>query len=141
MKIVFSIISIFLLLFSVSIASKIKTYRAKEIKVINNSSKMFRVKNYFVTRISSDIGSEGIPEVFKIGDIINVDGNILNVKYIEVNEILEDMIYKNEILGRKGDIQCIAVESLDDIPSPENDQKEFWLERKWINIKHCEVIK
>jgi len=46
-----------------------------------------------------------------------------------VYEILEDMIYRKEVLGRKGDTHCVITEKHDELPIPENNDDEFWLEK------------
>ena len=103
---------------------------ASKVVVLDNSATMYISK----ARSTGPVGSAGIPNTISIGDEIIVDKTSITVGFIRVKYIDRDMIWNGEVIARKGDITCVVVASLEDIPSDDNKN------RKWINIKQCEVI-
>lgn len=119
-------------------AEKTQEYEAMAVRVRNNSATMYAHKNYYITLVFATVGKEGVPEVIKLGDKITVKDRSLTVKHIFVTEILEDMKWAGEILGRKGDIQCTIVERPQDLPHVDENQ---WRDRLWVHVKECEPIR
>ena len=115
-----------------------RKYEATSIRVKGRSALMYQDKNYFITQTRGPVGSEGIPETIKVGDVVTVKDNTIQVQHIFVTEFYEDMKYGNEILAEKGDVHCIVVQSLDNLPYV--DEHEF-RDRLWINVEKCEPLK
>lgn len=115
---------------------KIRESSASAVRILDKSALMHQQRDYWITTRSGPVGSEGIPELIRLGDRITVKGKSLVVKHIYVHEILEDMSYRGESLGRKGDIQCTIVESPDDRPGSEHGKKN----RLWIHARKCEPV-
>ena len=108
---------------------------ASKVIVLDNSATMYETKKrLLILKSTGPVGSTGIPNTISIGDVITVDKTSITVGFISVKYIDRDMIWNGEVIAKKGDITCVVVESLEDIPSENNK------ERKWINIKQCEVI-
>ena len=108
---------------------------ASKVVVLDNSATMYETKTRLVVlKSTGPVGSAGIPNTISIGDEIIVDKTSITVGFIRVKYIDRDMIWNGEVIARKGDITCVVVASLEDIPSDDNKN------RKWINIKQCEVI-
>lgn len=116
---------------------QVRTSKAASIRVKGKSATMYQHKNYLVTLASGPIGSEGIPEVIQVGDVVTVKDGTIKVEHIVVTEFLKDMKYGKDVLGMKGDIHCTIVQSLDNLPYvDEHDQRD----RLWINVKDCEIL-
>jgi hypothetical protein len=88
-----------------------RKYQADSIRVKGKSATMYQHKNYFVTMTSGPVGSEGIPEIIQVGDVVTVKDSSIQVQYIFVTEFLVDMKYGSKILGKKGDVHCTIVQS------------------------------
>ena len=107
-----------------------------KVVVLDNSATMYETKTRLVIlKSTGPVGSIGIPNTISIGDEITVDKTSIIVGFIRVKYIDRDMIWNGEVIARKGDITCVVVESLEDLPSSEDDRN-----RKWINVKQCQVI-
>ncbi|MFO0719754.1 MAG: hypothetical protein U0319_03385 [Nitrospira sp.] len=119
-------------------SDRVREYRATSVRVEGKSATMYQHKDYLVTNISGPVGSAGIPEVIQLGDVITVEGNTIQVQYIIVKEFLTDMKYGNEILGKKGDIHCTIVQSLENLPYVDEEKSR---NRLWINIQNCVPLK
>jgi len=117
---------------------RIKEYRASSIRVEGKSATMYQHKDYLLTTTSGAVGSAGIPEIIRLGDRVTVEGKVIQVQHIIVKEFLVDMKYGNEILGKKGDIHCTIVESLDNLPYVDEEKHG---DRLWINVKNCVPLK
>tara|TARA_R110002012_G_scaffold190808_1_gene358452 strand:- start:3 stop:404 length:402 start_codon:yes stop_codon:yes gene_type:complete len=108
---------------------------ASKVVVLDNSATMYETKTRLVVlKSTGPVGSAGIPNTISIGDEITVDKTSIIVGFIKVKYVDRDMVWNGEVIARKGDITCVVVASLEDIPSDDNKN------RKWINIKQCEVI-
>ena len=81
-----------------------REFKAQAVSVINNSATMHFHKRYLVTVVSGKIGSEGIPQVIRLGDVIRVKDRSLKVNHIYVTECLERMEWGGEILCEQGEI-------------------------------------
>ena len=113
-----------------------KEYMVQEIHVLNNSAMMNEHKNLIVTQTSSSVGKEGIPSIIRIGDKIRVKDRELTAKFIYVTEALKTMKYGKMVLMKKGEINCVIVESPENLP-----YSDEWANRVWINVKECKPIK
>ena len=114
-----------------------RKFEATSIRVKGKSATMYQHKNYLVTLASGSVGSEGIPEIIQVGDVVTVKDSTIKVEHIVVTEFLQDMKYGKDVLGKKGDIHCTIVQSLDNLPYvDEHDQRD----RLWINVKDCEPL-
>jgi hypothetical protein len=101
---------------------------------MNASATMYADRNYLVTSARGTVGSEGIPQVIKLGDKITVKDRSITVNHIFVTEIFEDMAWGGKTLGRRGDVHCLLVEKLEDNPSVDENANR---NRLWINITDC----
>ena len=116
---------------------QVRKSETTSIRVKGKSATMYQHKNYLVTLASGPVGSEGIPEIIRVGDVVTVKDSTIRVEHIVVTEFLKDMKYGKDVLGQKGDIQCTIVQSLDNLPYvDEHDQRD----RLWINVKDCEPL-
>lgn len=116
---------------------QVRKFEATSIRVKGKSATMYQHKNYLVTLASGPVGSEGIPEIIQVGDVVTVKDSTIRVEHIVVTEFLKDMKYGKDVLGKKGDIHCTIVQSLDNLPNvDEHDQRD----RLWINVKDCEPL-
>lgn len=119
-------------------SDQVRKSEATSIRVKGKSATMYQHKNYLVTLASGPVGSEGIPEIIQVGDVVTVKDSTIRVEHIVVTEFLKDMKYGKDVLGKKGDIHCTIVQSLDNLPSVnELEQRD----RLWINVKDCEPLK
>lgn len=114
---------------------KTREYKAASVRVLNRSATMHYQKGYMMTVVSGIVGSEGIPEVISLGDVIKVKGETLKVNHIFVTEYFVDMKWGKEVLARKGDIDCVIVEREEDVPSDDEDR-----DRLWIHVKQCKPV-
>lgn len=110
--------------------------KARNIRVKNDSATMYADKNYFVTKTRGPVGSEGIPAEIRTGDTIRVMDRVLNVTHIFWTRYLDRMQYGGEVLAEAGDVQCVLVETEEDLP-----YSDEYRDRLWIVVKQCEVIK
>ncbi len=110
-------------------------YKATSVRVLKGSAVMNEHRNYGITMTSGAVGSDGIPEVIKLGDVVTVKGRTIRVQHIFVTEIHEDMKWSGKMLAKKGDVHCVAVESEENLPYGDE-----WRNRLWINILECEPL-
>lgn len=115
-------------------SKKTREYKVSSVRVMNGSATMYADTNYYVTFRRGPVGTEGIPAVVKLGDVIRVKDRSLTVNHILVTEILEDMSYGGKIFARKGDIRCLLIERLEDRPGDDDNSN---CNRLWINITDC----
>lgn len=115
--------------------NRTQEYKAASIRVLNQSATMHQHKNYFITQTSGPVGTEGIPEVIKLGDTVTVKGKTILVRHIFVTEILADMKWGAEVLAKKGDVRCVIVESEENLPYGEEKRN-----RLWIYVEQCVPI-
>ena len=54
-------------------------FRASSVRVLNNTAEMRYHRDYLVNVVSGTLGSEGIPEVISLGDVIRVKDETINV--------------------------------------------------------------
>lgn len=108
-----------------------KEFKAFEIQIESNSGKMYQTKDWLITSITSGLGSEGIPNVIKIGDSITVKDVNLKVNFIFVTEWEEDV---GDVIN-KGDIWCMVLEKEKHHPSYGSSNN-----KKWINVENCKPI-
>jgi hypothetical protein len=113
---------------------KSKEYTATSVRVKSDSATMYRHKNTFLGVSSGPVGKSGIPERIRIGDAITVDGSTIRVNHIVVTEILTDMSYGGKVFATAGDIHCNIVESLENLPSVDENTSR---DRLWINVQDC----
>ena len=112
-------------------------YKVSSARVMNGSATMYADTNYFVTFGRGAVGTDGIPELIKLGDRISVKDRSLTVNHILVTEILEDMSYGGKVFARKGEVRCLLMERLEDSPNfDENSNRS----RLWINITDCKPL-
>jgi len=102
--------------------SDYKEYKVKRIRVINGSAVMNFQDKGLIFDTSGTIGSEGIPEIISIGDVITIKGKTVKVNHIIVTE-WKDGVY------------CTAINSIQDFPN------ENLRDRLWIYIKKCDPIR
>jgi len=110
--------------------------KAGHIRVKNNSATMYADKNYIITQTRGPVGSEGIPTEIRIGDTVRVKDRVLKVQHIFWTRYLERAQWGREVLANAGDVQCVLVETPEDLPYGDEDRN-----RLWINVKQCELIK
>ena len=115
---------------------RIEEGKAAHIHVKNDSASMYADKNYQVTQSRGAVGSEGIPAEIRIGDVVQVKDKRIKVKHIFWKRYLERAQYRNEVLAEVGDVQCVLVETPEDLP-----YSDEFRNRLWITVKQCEVLK
>lgn len=119
-------------------SDQVRKSEATSIRVKGKSATMYQHRKYLVTLASGLVGSEGIPEIIQVGDVVTVKDSTIRVEHIVITEFLQDMRYGKDVLGKKGDIHCTIVQSLDNLPYvDEHDQRD----RLWINVKDCEPLR
>ena len=112
-----------------------KETKSDEVLILNNSAKMFKERWRRGTWITGTMGTKGISKKVKIGDIISVEDVSITVRHIIVNHFIKDMPdWEGTKLPKKGDITCLLVETLDDVPSDNNAN------RTWIYSTDCQPI-
>jgi len=111
-----------------------RDYSASVVRVLENSATMFEHDVGWITTTSGSVGSEGIPNVIRLGDTITVEGRAVKANIIKVTEILEDMKYRGEIFAHAGEVSCVVASS--EASLPRDDERD----RLWIYIKTCEPI-
>ena len=109
--------------------------RASHIRVKNDSATMYATRNYLVTQSSGAVGRDGIPVDIRLGDAVQVQGQVIKVNHIFWKLYLERAQYKNQVLADAGDVQCVLVETLEDLPYSDD-----YRDRLWITVEHCEVL-
>jgi hypothetical protein len=113
---------------------KTREFNPQAIRVMNNSATMHYHKDYLVTIVSGVVGSEGIPQVIRVGDVIKVKDRSLKVNHIYATQCLERMEWSGQVLCEQGQVSCVAVERPEDRPSDEER------DRLWIHVKYCHPI-
>jgi len=116
---------------------KAREYEAQSIRVIDHSATMYHYKDRLLTTSSDSVGRMEIPESIRVGDTITIEGNTILVGHILVKEILSDMKYDGQVLGKTGDTQCVVVESLENLPYEDDGIAH---ERLWIIVENCDPI-
>jgi len=114
---------------------RVQEFNAKAILVLNNSATMYQHKNYFIMQTSGPVGKEGIPNLIRLGDVIEVKGKRIKVNFIFVTHYLTDLVSGKNVLARAGDIKCVIVEAQKDLPYDEGNR-----DRLWINVEKCQPI-
>lgn len=109
-------------------------YKATAVRVVNRSAVMHEHRTGILASTGA-VGQDGIPDVLKLGDVVTVKGRTVRIRHIFVTEIHEDLKWAGEVLARKGDVRCIAVESEDQVPH--NEQKR---DRLWIYVPECQPL-
>ena len=92
------------------------------IRVIGQSATMYEHKDLGFTRVSGPVGSVGIPNIIRKGNLITVKKNIIRANIIIATTTLGDM--KN----------CTIAETKEDLPT------DHERDRLWIYVKNCQVI-
>ena len=111
-----------------------KEYTATSICILNNSGTMLYNKDYWVTFVSGVVGKEGIPTVINAGDPITVKNTTIRANRIRVTRYLKDMIWKGEVLTRKGQTTCVIAQTEKDLPGDEERN------RVWIYVEECQPL-
>lgn len=109
--------------------------KAGHIRVKNGSATMYADKDYLITQSRAAVGSEGIPAEIRIGDVVKVKDQRIKVKHIFWKRYLERAQYGKEVLAEIGDVQCVLVETPEDLP-----YSDEYRNRLWITVKQCEVL-
>lgn len=112
-----------------------RDYNARSIKVVNKSAKMHYHDVGLIFDSSGIVGSEGIPEVINLGDIITVKDKTVQANTIKVTEYLQDLEHGGKVFAKKGQVACTIVTSEKDLPHGE------MRDRLWIRVEHCKVLK
>ena len=107
---------------------KTKEYKADFVQVLRDSATMHFLADYWITEVLGVVGEEAIPETIKLGDAITIEDSILIVKHIFVTECLVDLKWDSEVLCEEGQVQCLLVERLEDVPSDKGTH------RLWITV-------
>ena len=113
---------------------KTKEYKAGSIQVLKNSATMRFHTDYWITQVLGVVGEEGIPNTIELGDVITVEDGTLIVKHIFVTECLVDLKWGGEVLCEKGQVQCLLVERIEDVPSDRGTH------RLWITVGQCHPL-
>ena len=114
---------------------RMQEFNAKAILVLDSSATMYQHKNYYITQTSGPVGKEGIPNLIRLGDVIDVKGKRIKVNYIIVTHYLTDLVSGGNILARAGDIKCVIVETQKDLPYDEG-----FRDKLWIKVEKCQPI-
>jgi uncharacterized protein len=115
--------------------NRVHEYKATSLRVLNRSATMHEHKNYYVTMSSGSVGTDGIPDVIKLGDTVTVGAKTIRVRHIFVTEVLDDMKWGREVVAKKGDVTCVIVESEENLPYGDE-----WRDRLWIHVKECQPL-
>jgi hypothetical protein len=113
---------------------KAREYQAQSIRVKDRSAAMYQYKDHSLT---GPMGNEEIPESIQIGDVVTVNGKTIRAQHILVKEILSDIRYGGQVLGKTGDTQCVITESPENFPSAD---KSAARDRLWIVVEKCDPI-
>ena len=129
---------IFVLLVTVPCVSqaseKVVNFEATSVRVVNESAIMRYHKDYFITVVSGSVGSEGIPEIISLGDLIRVKDRTIRVNHIYGTKCLQTLEWAGEVFCQKNNISCVIVERPEDRPSDEER------DRLWIHVQNCEPL-
>jgi hypothetical protein len=127
----------FFLLSSVEIYGddRLQKFKASAIQVLDGSATMYQHKNYYITQSSGPVGKEGIPNLIRLGDIVEVKGKRIKVNFIFVTRYLTDLKSGGKVLAHAGDIKCVIVETEKDLPYGDE-----YRDRLWINVEQCKPI-
>jgi hypothetical protein len=109
-------------------------YEVDSIQVLNNSAATRFRADYWITEVLGVVGGDGIPETIYLGDVITVEGRTLTVNYIFVTECLVELKWAAKVLCEKGQVQCLLVERLEDVPSDRGTH------RLWITVDQCRPL-
>lgn len=112
-------------------ASATREYFTSGATVLNNSAIMHEHDAGWIFSTSSQVASEGIPDIIRAGDPITVNGKVVVANYIKATEILEDLTYQGDIIARAGDVTCVVASLKEDFPNAEDR------DRLWIMIGDC----
>jgi sulfatase maturation enzyme AslB (radical SAM superfamily) len=112
-----------------------REYKATSARVLNNSAMIHESQDYFVTHIRRPVGNEGIPDQITLGDTVTVKGRSIRVRHIFVTETLEDLKWGGKVLAKKGDVDCMIVESEENLPYVDETRQN----KRWIHIAQCEA--
>lgn len=116
---------------------KAREYEAQSIRVKDQSATLYQYNAHSIRPSFGPVGAAGIPESIQIGDAITVNGHTLRAQHILVKEILSDISYGGQVLGKAGEAQCVIVESLENLPdADESDTRD----RLWIVVERCVPI-
>lgn len=113
---------------------KAREYQAQSIRVKDRSAAMYQYKDHSLT---GPVGNDEIPESIQIGDVITANGQTIRAQHILVKEILSDIRYGGQVLGKTGDTQCVITESPENFPSAD---KSAARDRLWIVVEKCDPI-
>lgn len=114
--------------------SKAREYQAQSIRVQDQSVAMYQYKDHSLT---GPVRNEGIPESIQIGDVITINGKTIQAQHILVKEILSDIRYGGQVLGKAGNTQCVITESPEDFPPSDKNAER---DRLWIVVEKCNPI-
>lgn len=109
-------------------------FRASSVRVLNDSAEMRYHRDYLVDVVSGTLGSEGIPEVIGLGDVIRIKGESIKVNYIFASRCGETIRLVGQVLCRAGQTSCVIVER------PEDRPNEGERDRLWIDVRECEPL-
>jgi hypothetical protein len=113
---------------------KAREYQAQSIRVKDRSAAMYQYKDHSLT---GPVGNDEIPESIQIGDAITINGQTIRAQHILVKEILSDIRYGGQVLGKTGDTQCVITESPENLPSTDKNAAR---DRLWIVVEKCDPI-
>ena len=110
-------------------------YKTNKINVIGSSANMHYHDKGIIFDSSGTVGSIGIPQEIKIGDLITVKDKTIRANHIFVTEYLKEMKWQGEIIAKKGQTSCVIVSDEDNLPYGEIDR-----DRLWIHVTECRVM-
>lgn len=116
---------------------KTREHQAQSIRVKDQSAAMYQYKDHPLTPSYGPVGNEGIPESIQIGDVITVNGHTIRAQHIIVKEVLSDISYGGQVLGKAGDTECVITESPENLPSADQSAARDSL---WIVVEKCDPI-
>lgn len=112
----------------------ITEFMAQSIRVLGDSGMMHRQRDYWITSVTWQIGSKGIPETINIGDVIGVSDQKIRANYIYASRCNRRIERAGNLLCRDGQIRCMVVERPEDRPS--DDVRN----RLWVQVANCAPI-
>jgi hypothetical protein len=107
-----------------------RDFYGESIQVIDKSATMIS-QRWVGVWATGPVGSDGIPEIISVGDVITVKNKTLVANVIIVTKVLKDMKWKGQFIAQKGDIYCTIAQTNEDIPGDEQR------ERLWISVGRC----
>jgi hypothetical protein len=123
-------------LFAATAGPRVQEYKATSVYVRNQSGTMHEHRNYYVTQTSRVVGKEGIPQVISVGDTVTVAGRAIKVRHIFVRKLLAELRDGSKVVGRAGDMSCVAVESEENLP-----YSDEYRNRLWIHVAECAPVR